>query len=217
LATTTVLIWCGYHISNIDIVSLPPLQDSRGKIKEGNEMAKVPNPYEKTTASYFDNTEDGGIRCIGAALSMAHDVHVIVCATDAVALRKAWGNLSSEPLDMKRTQILLYKYGTELEQLGRDQLEDFKEELASNKTKVSELKKDTSAKPWSWFYYKHSKNAECFIEEDTYEVDRTETRLGKAEKCSEAECIELLRQNKIPRSEIANLKINPSVDGLIPF
>lgn len=163
--------------------------------------AKVPNPYEKDTAMYFDNTGDGGIRCVGAALSIDSQTHVIICAPDIVALKRAWKELNDIPLDVKKAPILLYKYGTQPEEL---------------KPKISELKTEACSNPWYWYY--NPKYKECFIEETEYgDSSKYDIRLGDAKKCSKEECLQLLRSNRIPRSEISEIEIFESIDGLIPF
>ena len=175
---------------------------------------RVPNPYEKSTDSYFENTPDAGIRCVAAAISFDSDTHAVICCPDIVVLKKVWDQIATSPLDVKKSVVVLYKYDTELVRLQRDQLEEMKVEL---KPKVSELKKESDPESWYWYYYPHSKRAECFIEESSFVPDRREIKLGDAIKCSEEECKRLLRENKIPRSLLEGIKINTSVDTLIPF
>jgi hypothetical protein len=171
---------------------------------------KVPSPYETDTSKYFECTPDQGIRCIGAALSIDPQTHVIILAPDAVVLKRAWATMTNQPLDLKRAPILLYRYQTEMDRLQRDQLEDFKDDL---KPKVSELKVESDAVPWFWFYRR--KGNLCFIESHTEK--ESDIKLGEAKNCSIEECKRLLRENKIPRSCFENMKILEDVSDLIPF
>ena len=55
-------------------------------------------------------------------------------------------------------------------------------------------------------------------EETTYtDSSIHDVRLGEAIDCDVAECQELLRKNRIPRSEIGNIKIIVDIGDLIPF
>lgn len=171
---------------------------------------KTPNPITKDydQAAYFDNTPDGGIRCIAAALTISEDTHIVVLAPDAVILSRAWKKLTSCPLDIKKAPVVIYKY--------ESQLEEFKKELAQQKPKVSELKNTETSNSWYWYY--NPKHKECWVEEYSY-TDRSkfDVRLGKSEYPNKEECLKLLRLNKIPRSEISGITIFDSIDHLIPF
>lgn len=177
--------------------------------------AKVPSPITKdySCIGYFDNTGDGGIRVIGAALSLDPQTHIIIVAPDAVSLRRAWESITTQPLDVKKSQILLCKYETPLEKLGREQLKDFEEEL---KTKVSKVKHEDYSNPWLWFI--HPESDSCFIEEKCTEGrDPLCVELGPAIDCTVDECRLLLRKEKVSRSIIESLTINTDTSTLIPF
>jgi hypothetical protein len=185
---------------------------------------KIPNPVTKDydQAAYFDNTPDGGIRCIAAALTLAEDTHIIVLAPDAVILRRAWKKLSSAPLDIKKAPVVIYKYESQLEEFKKELKEgmivsEFSVKKKDGVTTVSTVKKTSDAKPWFWYYYPHPKRGECFIEESSFVPDSKEVRLGEAKNCSEAECKLLLRANRIPRGVIDTIAIDTSIDALIPF
>lgn len=177
---------------------------------------KTPNPITKdaNAAQYFDNTGDGGIRCIAAALSIDGSTHIVICAPDAVVLRRAWEKLTKVELDIKKSPVVIYKYEVPQEGLLAS---EFSVKKKDGEIRISELKQTSNANSWYWYYYPHSKHAECFIEEYSFIPDRKEIKLGEAKDCSKEECLALLRANKIPRSEISNININTSIDELIPF
>lgn len=175
---------------------------------------KVPDPTVKTVVGYFDNTGDGGIRCVGAALSLNPRTHIIICASDIVHLKAAWSELTDMPLDIKRTQILLYRYETPQERLMRDQVEDMKIEIAKEKVRPT---RPAKAMPSQWYWYYHAESDCCFIEESSFAGDGLTRQIGEANACTVDECKAILRKMRMPRSEIESMSISTSVDDLIPF
>lgn len=154
--------------------------------------AKVPDPREKNTIAYFDNTGDGGIRCVGAAMSISSQCHIIICAPDVVALKEAWAYIApNTPLDLKKSQVMLYRYGNELDKLQTDQVHEMQKQLATSSGLF-------------WYY----NNGVCFLAADG---EGDGQMLGLAVEQTEDECKVLMRNCRIPRSEIQNavFKIKP--------
>lgn len=155
--------------------------------------AKVPNPYKDETyaSSYFEQVDENGIRCIGAALSIDSNTHVVICAPDAVVLKRAWNKLTKCKLDLKRSSILLYQYEPE---------------------KVEE----SISKEFYWFY--HAESSCCFLESHYFRSsDGCAEKIGRAIEETKDECRALLRKIKMPRSEIENTTISTAYPDDIPF
>lgn len=175
-------------------------------------MPKTPNPItkERDTAMYFDNTGDGGIRCIAAAMSIDAATHIVICAPDAVILKRAWKHLTEATLDLKKAPVVIYKYEPPQEGFI---VSEFSVKKKDGVIKVSDLKCETDAKPWYWFYRR--KGNLCFIE--SHQEKESDINLGDAVKCSVDECKRLLRENKIARTYLETMKIDDNTNELIPF
>lgn len=167
---------------------------------------KVPNPYEKDQASYFEQTGDGGIRCIGAAWSPDPQTHVVIVAPDINALKKAWSYFTKQPLDVKKSPILLYKYEPDKP--------EFKAPIeGKNLGNIMKMKEISSEK---LFWFIHMESGRCSVEYEDYKVSRgTLKQLGPAVKMTVIECKLLLRSIGWNREDIDKLKIDPT--DPIPF
>ena len=161
---------------------------------------KTPNPYGKDGATYFDSTGDGGIRCVGASWSVDSNTHVVICAPDIVALKRAWFKFTNRELDVKKAPIILYKYDPEVEEY-KGKLNDV-------------VKSNRIDKPLFW--YIHPESGCCFIDFEGYlSSDGTAEELGLAIKATVIECKLLLRSLGWKREDIDRLKIDNT--DPIPF
>jgi hypothetical protein len=168
---------------------------------------KVPDPYEKNQSVYFNRGTDGGIRCVGAALSLDSQTHVIVCAPDIVALKRAWGKMTGLTLDVKKSQVLLYKYEPEKP--------EFKAPIeGKNLGNIMEVKNNRISQPYMW--YIHPESGCCFIDfEGQLSSDRISYEIGPAIKMTVIECKLLLRSLGWKREDIDKLTIDTT--DPIPF
>ena len=154
---------------------------------------KTPNPYEKDQATYFDSTGDGGIRCVGAAWSVDSNTHVIICAPDIIALKRAWSKFTNQELDVKKAPIILYKYDPDVKE---------------HKVEINDVVKSKRInKPLYW--YIHPESDCCFIDFEGYvSDDRMAEQLGPAIRLTVIECKLLLRSIGWKREDINELKID---------
>jgi len=160
---------------------------------------KVPNPYEKDQTTCFEQTGDGGIRCIAAAFDADPQTHVVICAPDVITLKRFWAKITTQPLDLKKAPILLYKY-----------------EPACEDSKRPIPKADLYTEDYSWYYSK-DKN-QCFVDytdkRKKHENINTDC-IGKVEKQTIMEAKTLLRAFGIHRNIIERMQIYN--DDPIPF
>lgn len=161
---------------------------------------KVPNPYAPgDQANYFEQTGDGGIRCIGAAWSADSQTHVVICAPDVITLKRFWAKITTQPLDVKKAPILLYKY--------EPAYEDSKGPLSGAQIYVQD---------YSWYYNKN--NNQCFIDYSDRKSEHENVGVkcvGKVDKQTIMEAKTLLRSFGIHRNTIERMQIYN--DDPIPF
>lgn len=162
---------------------------------------KVPNPTRKDLTGYFDSTGDGGIRCIGAALSIDSNTHIVICAPDVIALKKAWAGITTQPINLKLAPILLYKYEPQPEKK-----EEFIRPVRPATKVVSQNYKRTD---YCWWMSEDK----CWIGfiDDSVKA----TNIGLACDMTATECKTLLRNFGLSRGEIARIEID-TIDP-IPF
>lgn len=167
---------------------------------------KTPNPYEKDQASYFEQTGDGGIRCIGAAWSPDPQTHVVIVAPDITILKRFWSTITDQPLDVKKSPILLYKYEPDNPKF---------EGPIEDKNLGNFTKKDNKINlPYVW--YIHPESDCCFIDfEGQMSSDGMSSEIGPAVKMTVIECKLLLRSIGWKREDIDKLNIDPT--DPIPF
>jgi hypothetical protein len=166
---------------------------------------KVPNPYEKDQATYFQSTGDGGIRCIGAAWSADPQTHVVICAPDITVLKRFWSKITNQPLDVKKAPILLYKYEPDKP--------EFKAPIeGKNLGNITKMKDHRINSVYMMWFFNDEKN-QCYINFKGDSPKKEE--IGPAVKMTVIECKLLLRSLGWKREDIDKLHINPT--DPIPF
>lgn len=168
---------------------------------------KVPNPTDYNQAAYFEQIGDGGIRCIGAAWTADPQTHVVIVAPDINVLKRFWSHITNQPLDVKKSPILLYKYEPDKP--------EFKAPIeGKNLGNIMKMKDNRIKEPLMW--YKHPESDSCFVDFKGYlSSDGMSEELGPAVKMTVIECKLLLRSLGWKREDIDKLKIDPT--DPIPF
>jgi hypothetical protein len=148
------------------------------------------------TASYFQSTDDGGIKCVSAALSIDANTHVIISAPSLAELTRAWFELctKSKPLDPTKTVQCLYRNSSE-------------PVVEPPVPKVE---------PLVWLFHPES---DCAFVGTLNELsmDGNLVELGDCLQQTVVECKTILRKIGWPRSDIEAIEINTITKDDIPF